>query len=162
MKHCTEYNFFLIVSCCFLLLNFFWTVSSCTGGQSPLNDCKDNNNDGQKLPVEKIKVGMQVTCVDCLEHIMKDPEYGSSFRYIVKIKGTVNHVTGSVVNMTITEIRFRYLKKDGTKWVPDRSVHKRPPYDVGDTYVCQPGEDEIDNAVSTGKHVISIIQNKGG
>ncbi len=112
--------------------------------------------------MEEIKVGMQVTCVDCLEHIMKDAGYGSSFRYIVRIKGTVKGVIGSVVNMTITEITSKYLKKDGSKWVPDRSVHKKPPYSVGDTYVCQPGEDKIDNAVSTGKHVISLIQNKGG
>lgn len=114
------------------------------------------NTHENTMKVSEVRLGMRVVCTDFLERLVKNPQDGYDTRYIVKITGVVTGVRNSEVEIKVEQVTSENLRRQGSAWMLDDSVFKRPPYNPGDVYVCKLQKKIIENLVYKGRREIYL------
>lgn len=121
-----------------------------------------NNNDifGENLRLEDIKIGDCVSCIWGSKDIeVKDKkEYGPPIKYERIADGVITEIQDEEVLIELKSIAdYNYIKKFSL-WMPNLSVHKRPPYNIGDIYKCKkPTIRKVENGLTV-TEIYTIIK----
>jgi len=111
--------------------------------------------ENKKIHLEDIKPGDPISCIQLLERRIKSSN--EHFKYIVTIHGSAAKIEPPEVYIKVETITVMNLKKENAAWIKNRSVVKKPPFTVGDTYGFKARHDVIDDAVSEGVYKIYFV-----
>lgn len=136
----------------FGMITIVFFASCCTEKGITESFTESDGMKKNRLLSDEIEVGSPVNCVQLLERKMKTTD--EHFKYIVTIYGIVTEIDLPEIHITVEKVTALNLKNENGTWTKDRSVVKRPPYTIGNTYAFKPKHDIIDNAVSEGVYQI--------
>lgn len=140
----------------------FWTLLSlfvifslcCTDKGNSENITDSGQYKKRTLMPESIKNGDIVNCVKLYERKMKST--GEHFKNEVTIQGVVVKIELPEIHIKVSNAFSSNFKMEKSHWVQDKSVVKRPPYNIGKVYVFKSKHDVISNVVYEGMNQINF------